>query len=371
MTDRPTPRPNVLEIAAYVPGKSHAAGGRAVHKLSSNETPLGPSPAAVAAYRAAAENLFLYPDGGATALREAIARRYGLDAARIACGAGSDELISLLCAAYLKPGDDIVQSRYGFLMYSISAKVAGARTIFVDEPDLVADVDAIVRAVTPRTKLVFLANPNNPTGTYVPFEAVKRLAEALPPTALLVLDAAYAEYVRRNDYSSGLELAATMENVVMLRTFSKIHGLAGLRIGWLYGPAHVVDALNRVRGPFNVALPSIAAGAAAIADAAHVEAAVAHNERWLPWLTAELEGLGLKVTPSVGNFVLVHLPDRDGLRAADADAHLQADGIIVRRMDGYGLPNALRITIGSEAANRAVAASFASLLKAHTALERS
>jgi histidinol-phosphate aminotransferase len=360
--ERPTPRPSVLAIAPYVPGKSHAAGGVARFKLSSNETPLGPSPRAVEAFRAAVDTLAFYPDSSATRLREAIAERYGLDANRIACGAGSDEIIAQICHAFLDPGDEIVQSRHGFLMYAISAEVAGATTAFAPERGLTADVDALLAAVTPRTKLVFLANPNNPTGTYLPFQEVKRLAEALPPSVLLVLDAAYAEYVRRNDYTSGLELAATMDNVVMLRTFSKIFGLAALRVGWLYGPAHVVDAVNRVRGPFNVSAPAIAAGAAAMADLAHMEAAIIHNERWLPWLAAELEALGLAVTPSVGNFLLAHLPDEDGLRAADADAHLQQDGIVVRRMEAYGLPNALRITIGSEEANRAVAASMKSFL---------
>ena len=365
-TPRPTPRASVLSIAPYVPGKSHAAGGKALHKLSSNETPIGPSPVAAAAFRDAATTLELYPDGSAAVLREAIARRFGLDADRIVCGAGSDELLSLLCQAYLEPGDEIVQSQHGFLMYSIAAKACGASTIFAPERDHTADVDQLLAAVTPKTKLVFLANPNNPTGTYLPFAEVKRLAEALPPTVLLVLDAAYAEYVRRNDYTSGLELAATMENVVMARTFSKIFGLAGLRVGWLYGPAAVVDAVNRVRGPFNVSAPAIAAAAAAIADTAHLDAAIEHNERWLPWLAEALAGLGLVVTPSVGNFLLVHLPDEDGRRAPDADAHLLASGIVVRRMEAYGLPNTLRITVGSEDANRAVVEAFTRFLDATT-----
>ena len=362
-SNRPQPRPSVLEIAPYVPGKAKAGAVPAVHKLSSNETPLGASRKAIEAFKAAADKLELYPDGAHTALREAIARRYGLDPARIVCGAGSDELISFLCNAYLGPGDEAVQSQYGFLMYAISTLAAGGRMVSAPERDFLADVDALLAAVTPKTKLVFLANPNNPTGTYLPFAEVKRLAESLPPHILLVIDAAYAEYVRRNDYSAGLELAATMDNVVMLRTFSKIHGLAALRIGWMYGPAAVVDAVNRVRGPFNLGAAAIAAGAAAIDDTAHVEGAIAHNETWLGWLEAELAGLGLTVTPSVGNFLLVHFPDVAGKRAPDADAFLQDRGIVVRRMDGYGLPGALRITIGTEAANRAVAEALAAFVQ--------
>ncbi len=206
--------------------------------------------------------------------------------------------------------------------------------------------------MTPKTKMVFLANPNNPTGTYIPFDEVKRLHAGLPPHVLLVLDAAYAEYVKRNDYESGIELVATSENVVMLRTFSKIHGLAALRLGWIYGPAHIVDALNRIRGPFNVNAPAIVAGIAAIGDTAHVEAARAHNEKWLPWLTAEFEKLGIKVTPSVGNFILLHFPETPGKTAAEADALLTSRGVIVRAVRAYKLPNCLRMSIGTEEANR-------------------
>ena len=215
--------------------------------------------------------------------------------------------------------------------------------------------------MTDRTRIVFLANPNNPTGTYIPFEEVRRLHAGLPKRVLLVVDAAYAEYVRRNDYEAGVELVAENENVVMTRTFSKIHGLAGLRIGWLYGPAHVLDALNRVRGPFNVNAAAIAAGAAAIADRGHVRKAADHNEHWVGWVTDELTRLGLRVTPSVGNFVLVHF-DGSGRTAPEADDFLIARGYILRRVAGYGFPNALRMTIGSEEANRGVVAALAELL---------
>ncbi len=208
--------------------------------------------------------------------------------------------------------------------------------------------------VTPRTKIVHLANPNNPTGTYLPFDEVKRLAVGLPPHVLLVIDSAYAEYVTRNDYSPGIELVSEFENVVMTRTFSKIHGLAALRLGWCYAPAHVADAMNRIRGPFNVTAPAIEAGIAALADTAHIEKAIAHNEQWLPWLASELERLGLKVTPSVGNFLLVDFPTKAGLTAKDADDYLAAHGLIVRAVGVYGFPNALRISIGTERANRKI-----------------
>ncbi|MBX6328698.1 MAG: histidinol-phosphate transaminase [Pseudolabrys sp.] len=351
---RPQPRPGVLDIAPYVPGKSKAPGVARVFKLSSNESPLGPSPKAVAAYKAAAARLEEYPDGAVSELRAAIGRAFGLDPERIICGAGSDDLLNLLTHAYLRDGDEVIHTEHGFLMYPIYALGHGGKPVAVREKDLTADVDAILAAVTARTRIVFLANPNNPTGTYVPFSEVKRLHRGLPEHAILVLDAAYAEYVQRNDYESGIELVATSENVVMCRTFSKIHGLAALRLGWLYGPGHIVDALNRVRGPFNVNTPAMKAGVAAIEDAAHVEMSIAHNTRWLSWLTREIGGLGLKVTPSVANFLLIHFPETSGRTAVDADDFLTRRGLILRRVAGYGLPNALRLTVGTEEANRLV-----------------
>jgi histidinol-phosphate aminotransferase len=269
----------------------------------------------------------------------------------------------MLTNAYVGPGDEGIFSEHGFLVYKLAILAAGGIPVVAPEKDLTADVDAILGLVTPRTKIVFLANPNNPTGTYLPFGEVKRLHAGLPPHVLLVLDAAYAEYVRRNDYASGLELVATNENVVMTRTFSKIYGLALLRLGWCYAPAHVADALNRIRGPFNVSGPAMEAGIAALADEAHVAAAVAHNEAWLPRLTREIEALGLKVTPSVGNFLLVHFPQDAGLTARDADAFLSSRGLVLRGVGAYGLPNALRLTIGTEEANRHVVATLAEFMK--------
>jgi histidinol-phosphate aminotransferase len=351
---RPMPRPGVLAIQPYVPGKSSAPGVAKIHKLSSNETPLGPSPKAIAAYQSVAAHLQDYPDGAATKLREAIGRAFGLDPARIVCGAGSDDLLNLLARAYLADGDEAIHTTHGFLVYPIATLGSGATPIVAPEKNYAADVDAILARVTERTKVVFLANPNNPTGTYVPFDEVKRLHRALPPHVLLVLDAAYAEYVRRNDYEAGIELVATSENVVMCRTFSKIYGLAALRLGWLYGPAHVVDAINRIRGPFNVNAAAQAAGIAAIQDTAHVETSRAHNDKWLSWLTDEVRKLGLEVTPSIANFILIHFPEKNGHTAAEADAFLSARGLILRRVAAYKLPNALRMSVGSEEANRLV-----------------
>jgi len=359
---RPQPRAGVLKIDAYVPGKSDAPGAERVFKLSSNETPLGPSPNAVAAYRSVAENLQDYPDGAATALREAIGRVFGLDPARLVCGAASDELINLVADAYLCDGDEAIHTTHAFLMYPIATLGSGATPVVAPEKNFTADIDAILERVTPRTKLVFLANPNNPTGTYVPFDEVKRLHRGLPPNVLLVLDAAYAEYVRRNDYEAGIELVATSDNVVMLRTFSKIHGLAAVRLGWLYGPQHVVDALTRIRGPFNVNTAAMMAGIAAVEDAAHVERSRVHNDHWLPWLTQEISKLGLSVTPSVGNFLLIHFPETKGKTAKDADALLTSRGLVLRAVGAYQLPNALRMSVGTEEANRGVVAALAELM---------
>jgi len=355
---RPKPRPGVLDIAAYVPGKSSAPGVAKIFKLSSNETPLGPSPRAIAAYKAAADHLEDYPDGSASELREAIGRAFGLDPERIVCGAGSDDLLHLLAYAYLVDGDEAIHTTHGFLIYPIVTLGAGAKPVVAPETEFTADVDAILARVTAKTRIVFLANPNNPTGTCLSFDEVKRLHRGLPSHVLLVLDAAYAEYVQRNDYEAGIELVATSENVVMCRTFSKIHGLASLRLGWMFGPAHVVDTINRIRGPFNVSTAAIDAGIAAIKDTEHQERSREHNTRWLAWLTEEIGKLGLKVTPSVANFVLIHFPDAKGRTAQDADAFLTARGLILRYVAAYKLPNALRLSVGTEEANRLVVAAL-------------
>lgn len=351
---KPVPRPGILDIAAYVPGKEHAPGVARVYKLSSNETPLGASPKAIEAFKNAAGNLERYPDGQAHELREAIAAVHGLNPANIMCGNGSDELLGLLCHVYLGAGDEAIITEHGFLVYKIQIMGAGATPVTVKEKDHAVDVDAILAAVTPKTKMVFIANPGNPTGTYVPVSEIRRLQAGLPKDAMLVLDAAYAEYVRRNDYESGIEIVSSNANVVMTRTFSKVYGLAALRVGWMYAPVEIIDALNRVRGPFNINAPAISAGAAAVRDQSHVQEAVAFNLMWIEKLKGALETIGLTVTPSVTNFILIHFPDADGKRAADADEFLTSRGYVLRAVKGYGFPNSLRMSVGPEEANRGV-----------------
>jgi histidinol-phosphate aminotransferase len=346
-----TPRPGIMDIAPYVPGESKAAGAAETLKLSSNESALGPSPKAKTAYLKLAEELHRYPDGAAAELRAALGKHYGLDPARIVCGAGSDELIALLVKGYVGPGDEVLLSEYGFLMYPIQALAHGATPVKAPEKNFTADVDAMLAKVTARTRMVFLANPNNPTGTYLPASEVQRLRDNLRPDVLLVIDAAYAEYVVRNDYTSGAELVDRYSNVVMTRTFSKIYGMAALRLGWAYCPADVADVINRIRGPFNVTAAAQAAGIAAVNDVAFTDKARAHNDIWRPWLEAEVRKLGFEVTPSVGNFVLIRFP---GDTVGKADEALKRKGVVGRRVAAYGLPDCLRITVGTEAENRAV-----------------
>ena len=352
----PQPNPNIMGIVPYKGGQKLPHG----HKLSSNENPLGYSPKARAAIAAACERLEEYPDGNANALRSAIGAKYGIDANRIFCGAGSDEIFQLLGQAYLSPGDEIVQSAHGFLIYRLVAEQAGAATISAPEKDLCADVDAMLACVSARTKLVFLANPNNPTGTYIPYSEVKRLHAGLPENVLLVLDGAYAEYVRANDYSAGMELAGEAPNVIMTRTFSKIHGLAGLRLGWGYGPQDVIDALNRVRGPFNISAPAQAAGIAAIQDEKFVADSIDHNAAELARISEAIEAAGFQTYPSAANFVLVAFEDEPGRSASDADAFLRANGLVVRDVSAYGLPNCLRVSVGTTPANDALIDAFKS-----------
>ena len=353
----PSPRPGILDIAPYVGGVHAAPGAARVMVLSANEGALGPSRKAMAACREAAETLHRYPDGGARDLRAAISGRFGCDAERIVCGAGSDELIALLVRGYAGPGDEVLYSRHGFLMYPLAAMGAGATPVAAPEADLTASVDALLECVSERTRMVFLANPNNPTGTYLPVDAVARLREGLRDDVLLVVDAAYAEFVSRNDYDAGIGLVEAHDNVVMLRTFSKIFGLAALRLGWAYGPPEVIDVLNRLRGPFNANAVAQAAGIAALEDVSHTEACRQHNDVWLPWLSDELKGLGLDVTPSIANFVLARFANPPA--AGAAYEFLVSRGVIARAMGAYGLPDALRITIGQEDEMRATVSALA------------
>ncbi len=343
------PRPGIMEVRPYVGGESSVSGAKRVIRLASNENPLGAGPRARAAYGAHQHALHRYPDGGSTKLRETIAQVYGLDAARIVNGSGSDELITLLVRAYAGPGDEVLHSAHGFLMYSIATKTVGATAVAAPERNLTADVDALLSRVSSKTRLLFLANPNNPTGSYLPAEEIARLREALPDQVLLVIDAAYAEYVARDDYEPGAGLVEACDNVVMIRTFSKIYGLASLRLGWAYCPPGIVDVLHRLRGPFNVTGAAQEAGVAALLDPQHVERSIAHNAQWLAWLGGELAKLGLDPAPSVGNFLLVEFPEAAGRDADAALKALRSRGILVRAMGAYGLAQCLRITVGTEA----------------------
>ena len=352
MVTIPQARHTIFQIDPYVPGRSKAhPGAGKVYKLSSNETPLGPSPRAVEAFRTAASSLYLYPDGSATELRRTIGDHYGIHADRIVCGNGSDDLLHLLAQIYLSDGDEGIYTEHGFLVYPIAIRAAGGTPVVARETDFTANVDAILALQTDRTKIVFLANPNNPTGTYLPLSEVRRLRNGLREDILLVLDGAYAEYVRKDDYEAGFELVATRHNVVITHTFSKIYGLAALRLGWCYGPAEVVDMLNRVRGPFNVNAAALQAGVAAFRDQEHVERAVTHNLSELERVSRTLAAMGLSSPPSVGNFVMIHFPQTPGFTAHEADDRLQQEGVILRRLDSYGFTNSLRMTIGSQEAN--------------------
>jgi histidinol-phosphate aminotransferase len=363
MAANPTPRPGILDIAPYVGGESKVTGISRVIRLASNESALGPSRRAVEAYHAAASELHRYPDGASHELREALGRRHGLDPRRIVCGTGSDELINLLARCYAGPGDEVLYSRHGFLLYPIAAQAVGALPVAAPEKSLTADVDGLLARVSEKTRLVFIANPNNPTGTFVPRDAIRRLHAGLPRSTVLVIDSAYAEFVTRNDYEPGIELVDAAENVVMLRTFSKIYALGGLRIGWGYFSAPIADVMNRVRGVFNINLPAQAAAVAALEDIAAVDRAREHNAIWRPWLERELEALGLTVTPSVANFVLARFPAAPR-NAEAAFAFLQSRGILVRKTRAYGLGEHLRVTIGLEEELRAVVAALAEFLRA-------
>ncbi len=341
----PQPRPGIDQIAPYVGGEAHAEASR-VFRLASNEGALGPSPKAMEAYGTLSGDLHRYPDGGSLALRKALAERWSLEADRIVCGAGSDELISLLVNAYAGAGDEVIHSAHGFLMYRLSTLAAGATPVSVPEKHRTADVDAILEAVTDKTRLVFLANPNNPTGTYLSDAEVERLHAGLPENVLLVIDAAYAEYAEVPDYPDAATMVERSGNVVMLRTFSKIFALASLRLGWAYCPPAVADTLNRVRGPFNVNAPAQAAGIEALADTDFLEKSIELNRQWRAVLTQNLRGLGLDVGESIGNFILVDFAGIPGLSAAAALDFLKARGVLVRGMAGYGLADCLRITVG-------------------------
>lgn len=350
MASQITPQPGIMEIDLYQSGAAHVDGQTNVLKLSSNENPLGPSDAAKEAIRRAAHDMHRYPNTDHASLRAAIGDVWGLDPARVICGVGSDEIIHFLCQCYAGPGDEVIHTEHGFAMYRISALAAGAAPVEVREKDRVTDVDAILAACTENTKLVFLANPNNPTSTMIGNGELARLAEGLPPQAILVLDGAYAEYVE--DYDAGLALIEARTNVVMTRTFSKIYGLGGLRIGWGYGPQEIIDVLNRIRGPFNLSTLALVAAEATVRDTAYLDKCRIENAKWRDWLAHALAEIGVPCDTSSANFVLARFGTPE---EADAcDAHLRSEGILIRKVSGYKLPNCLRITVGDESACRRV-----------------
>ena len=353
MTDLIQPKPGILDIAPYVGGKSRIEGVAEPMKLSSNENALGAGEKARAAYEAAIRNLAIYPDGRASKLREAVAAHHGLEPERLIFGNGSDEVFALLNQTYLTPGDNIVTGQYGFLAYRISARANQAEVKLAPEPNYKAEVDALLEQVDDRTRIVYISSPSNPTGSYNTAEEVRALHAGLPDNVLLVIDEAYAEFVTAPDWETSLPLAREAKNVIVTRTFSKIHGLAGLRIGFGYAPVHVAEAVDRIRLPFNVSVPGIEAAVAALGDEAHQKASRDLVETWRPRLTQALRGFGYEVLPSAGNFVLVRFSG-ENKGAAQANEFLHTKGIIVRPVGGYGLTDHLRITIGTEDQNRAV-----------------
>jgi histidinol-phosphate aminotransferase len=364
--DRPEPKPGILDIHAYVPGKS--AGPRAdvvPVKLSSNENILGCSTDAKATYLSAAERLNIYPDSTAKTLRAAVAGHFHLEPERLLFGCGSDEIFALLNQTYLEPGDNIVMGQYGFAAYAIGARACQAEVRYAPEPQLRTDVDGLLALVDVRTRLVFFANPSNPTGTFITDAEVRRLQASLPPHVILVIDGAYAEFCTDPQFGEGLDLARAAPNVVVTRTFSKLHGLAALRVGWAYAPDHVVAAVDRIRLPFNTSIAAQEAAVVALSDFEFQARSVALVETWRPWLAQQLSGLGLEVTPSQANFVLVGFPLAPDHRTAPAaEAFLAERGYLVRGLTNYGLPDHLRITIGLEEHNRAVVEALADFMGA-------
>ncbi len=343
-------RPGIANAPLYVPGSHEVKGVAEPIVLSANENPLGPSDKAIAAYQHASKNLHRYPEGGAVDLRNAIGKRFGLNPEQITCGSGSDEILTFLTRIFAGPGDEVLYSQHGFMMYPINAIQVGATPIKAPETELRTDVEAVLDSITDKTKIIFIANPNNPTGSYLTNDEMKTLVDGVPDNILLVLDSAYAEYVERNDYTDGSAFVDSHPNVVMTRTFSKIFGLAAVRLGWCYASPQVTDLLNRLRGPFNTTAPSQMAGIAAMEDLSHTDKSRDHNNIWLPKLTSSLKAMGIIVPPSVCNFLMAGFGDVETTQAAYD--YMFKNGVITRMMGGYGLPEYIRITIGTESENK-------------------
>ena len=361
---RPVPKPGIMAIAPYVPGKSTVEGVENPLKLSANENVLGSSPRAKEAFAGAMDQLHVYPEGRSNVLRDAIAARFGLEPERLLFGCGSDEIFQLLNQTYLEPGDNIVQGEFGFGAYAIGARACQAEVRMAHEPNYRIDVDEVLKLVDDRTRLVFIANPANPTGTWISGSEVRRLHAGLPASVILVLDGAYAGFVTDPTFEDGFSMVREFENVVVTQTFSKLHGLAALRVGWAYMPVEMAGAVDRIRLPFNINIPAQLAAVAALGDLEFERATLDLVNTWRPWLTQQMGGLGLEVAPSMANFVLVKFPKTAGKTAADANTFLSARGLIPRVVTGYGLPDHLRITIGLEAHNRAVIDTLSDFMKA-------
>jgi histidinol-phosphate aminotransferase len=359
-------RSNIRGLKAYQPGKpieelQRELGLTDIIKIASNENPMGPSPLAVDAGRAALAEVHAYPDGGAFKLRAALAERHGVDPSELVFGAGSNELIYLVMAAFCGPGDRVVAPRFSFISYKLAARAFDLEFVESEVNDLLgADVDALIAAATPDTRVVFLANPNNPTGAHMPVADFDKLVAALAPETLLVVDEAYHEYavIAGADYPQSQRYRADRPNTITLRTFSKIYGLAGLRVGYGLCDARIADVINRVRRPFNVNSVAQAAALAALDDDAHVRTSADAAARGIPMLSEAVEGLGLRAYPSLGNFVLVDVA-RDTGPVYQA---LLARGVIVRPMAAWGLPRCVRISVGTPAETERVAAALRDVL---------
>ncbi len=344
--------PGAEKLTPYVQGRSSIEGVEKPIKLSSNESSYGPSSAAINAYQNCIPDLNRYPDGSQYQLRKACADVYGLDADRIICGNGSDELIQLMVRAYVNPGDQALLSENGFIMTNIHCIAQGAELCIAPEKDYKVDVDALLARVTEKTKFCSIANPNNPTGTFINKSELRRLHAGLPESCLLLIDDAYAEYVWDDDYEDGSALVNEFENVVMTRTFSKIYGLPSLRIGWAYCPSSIVGIVGRIRTPFNTNGPALAAAAAAVKDVEYTAEIKAHNKMSLVHIAKQVTAMGIDIVPSQTNFYLLKFPESLGKSGSQAGEFLQSKGIIPRPAGGSD--KYLRISVGMDEENNAV-----------------
>ncbi|MDA7705698.1 histidinol-phosphate transaminase [Rickettsiales bacterium] len=354
-------KPYIEKIKPYIAGKSKVASKKVI-KLSSNENSLGSSKKAIESYQNASNELFRYPDGPSFELKKAIANKYNIEEEKITCGAGSDEIISLLIEAFAGVGDEIIQSEYGFLMYEISATKFGAKTLKAKDQNLKTDIDDIINLISDKTKIIFIANPNNPTGSYITKGELDKLIANIPKNIIIAMDLAYCEYIDKENYPDITQYVKKYDNVIMMRTFSKIHGLAALRLGWCYSSQYIADSLNKVRGPFNVSMAAQKAGIAAINDDEFIKKSKKHNQEQLKFVQNSLNQLGVKFYDSFANFILIDFGSAE--KCQKINQYLLDNGMIIRDMKSYNLPNCLRMTIGTEYENK----EFINLLQKNTYL---